>query len=71
MVAFLAAAEALAACTRTAFRVSLLIPASNATNEMPPCCARGFDDDAPAVLELFAPPPLPLALFPTPRPFGA
>jgi hypothetical protein len=30
IVAFLAPAEAFAACTRTAFRVSLLMPASNA-----------------------------------------
>jgi len=68
IVAFLAAAEALAACTRTALRLSLLMPASNATNEMPPCCARGFEDD---VFELLAPLPLPLALFPAPDPFGA
>jgi hypothetical protein len=68
IVAFLAAAEALAACTRTALRVSLLIPASKATKEMPPCCARGFEDD---VFELLAPLPLPLALFPAPDPFGA
>ena len=68
IVAFLAPAEALAACTRTAFRVSLLMPASNATKEMPPC-ARGLEDDAPVVFEALA--PLPLALFAAPGPFGA
>lgn len=44
MVAFLAAALALAACTRTAFRDSLLMPASKATNEMLPC-ERPLEDD--------------------------
>jgi hypothetical protein len=68
IVAFLAPAEALAACTRTAFRVSLLMPASNATKEMPPW-ARGLEDDAPVVFEALA--PLPLVPFAAPGPFGA